>query len=190
MVEGVVWGFFPDFGPLAEDSAAKLKKSQLNVCTVYVFSVLCTLFPSAAEICARLAGNYCTVCHSWQQRSLGQMIWFGLADWAWQYGLLWCVYRFDGDTMIKLGKPRTVGLRLLYSESQTGFNSIYLFQTYEVLALSSVPLLAPPAVKSCRRTERSWAWAPRSPWRSFSSSTISEAFEDYGSSHSIQAGSR
>ncbi len=26
---------FPDFGPLAEDSAAKLKRSQLNVCTVY-----------------------------------------------------------------------------------------------------------------------------------------------------------
>ena len=28
-------GAFPDRGPLAEDSAAKLKKSQLNVCTVY-----------------------------------------------------------------------------------------------------------------------------------------------------------
>jgi hypothetical protein len=59
VVEGTVWSFFPDCEPLAEDSAAKLKKSQLNVCTVYVYSVLCTLFPSAAEICARLAGNYC-----------------------------------------------------------------------------------------------------------------------------------
>jgi hypothetical protein len=32
--EGVVWRF-PYCGPLAEDSAAKLKKGQLNVCTVY-----------------------------------------------------------------------------------------------------------------------------------------------------------
>jgi hypothetical protein len=40
--------------------------------------------------------------------------------------------------MIKLGKPRKVGLRLLYSESQTGFYSIYLFQTNEVLVLSSI----------------------------------------------------
>ncbi len=31
---------FPDWGPLAEDSAAKLKRSQLNVCTVYC--ILCT----------------------------------------------------------------------------------------------------------------------------------------------------
>jgi hypothetical protein len=28
------YGAFPDWGPLAEDSAAKLKRSQLNVCKV------------------------------------------------------------------------------------------------------------------------------------------------------------
>jgi hypothetical protein len=49
---------FPDWGPLAEDSASKLKKSQLNVCTVYVYCVRCTLFPPVAKICARLAGNF------------------------------------------------------------------------------------------------------------------------------------
>ncbi len=32
-------GAFPDCGPLAEDSAAKLKRSQLIVCTVYVYCV-------------------------------------------------------------------------------------------------------------------------------------------------------
>ncbi len=38
----------------AEDSATKLKKGQQNVCTRYgvLFS------PSAAEICARLAGSF------------------------------------------------------------------------------------------------------------------------------------
>jgi hypothetical protein len=50
---------FPDWGPLAEDSAAKLKRSQLSVCTVYVYCVLCTLFSPAAEIWARLTDNYC-----------------------------------------------------------------------------------------------------------------------------------
>jgi len=59
----LVWGF-PDWGPLAEDSATKLKVGQLNVCTgttvyVYVYSVWCTLFPPVAKICARLAGNLC-----------------------------------------------------------------------------------------------------------------------------------
>jgi hypothetical protein len=47
---------FPDFGPLAEDSATKLKRGQLNVCTVYVYGVI---FPPEAEICARLASNFC-----------------------------------------------------------------------------------------------------------------------------------
>jgi hypothetical protein len=28
-------GAFPDCGPMAEDSATKLKRGQLNVCTVY-----------------------------------------------------------------------------------------------------------------------------------------------------------
>ncbi len=50
---------FPDWGPLAEDSATKLKGGQLNVFTVYVFCVWSTLFPPVAEICARLAGNFC-----------------------------------------------------------------------------------------------------------------------------------
>ncbi len=51
----------PNCGPQAEDSATKLKRSHLNVSTVHVYCVcvLCTLFPPAAEICARLAGNYC-----------------------------------------------------------------------------------------------------------------------------------
>ncbi len=53
------YGAFPDWGPLAEDSAAKLKKSQLNVCTVYVYCVRCILLPPVAEIYARLAGNFC-----------------------------------------------------------------------------------------------------------------------------------
>ncbi len=58
---GVVWwyGAFPEWKPLAEDSATKLKRGELNVCTVYVYWVWCTLFPTVAEICARLAGNFC-----------------------------------------------------------------------------------------------------------------------------------
>jgi hypothetical protein len=44
--------------PLAEDSAAKLKRNQLNVCTDRVFCVRCTLLTPAAEICARLASNF------------------------------------------------------------------------------------------------------------------------------------
>jgi hypothetical protein len=48
---------FPDCGPLAEDSATKLQRGQLNVCNVYVY--LCGVqysFPPAAEICP---GNFC-----------------------------------------------------------------------------------------------------------------------------------
>ncbi len=48
----------PDCGLLAEDSAAKLKRSQLNVCTVYAYCVQCTLSPPVAETCARLDGNF------------------------------------------------------------------------------------------------------------------------------------
>jgi hypothetical protein len=51
-------GAFPDWGPLAEDSAAKLKRSQLNLCTVYVYCVRCTLFPPETETCARWANNF------------------------------------------------------------------------------------------------------------------------------------
>jgi hypothetical protein len=49
------YGAFPDCGPLAEDSATKLKGCQLKVCFVYgaLFS------PVVAEIFARLAGNFC-----------------------------------------------------------------------------------------------------------------------------------
>jgi hypothetical protein len=36
------YGASPDCGPLAEDSAAKLKKGQLYVCNVFVDCVLCT----------------------------------------------------------------------------------------------------------------------------------------------------
>jgi len=51
------YGAFPDWGPLAEDFATntKLKRGQLNVCTVYVYCVWWTM----AEICTRLAGNFC-----------------------------------------------------------------------------------------------------------------------------------
>ncbi len=52
-------GAFPDSGPLAEDSATKLKRSQLNVCTMYVYGVLFHPPPPVAEICARLTGNFC-----------------------------------------------------------------------------------------------------------------------------------
>ncbi len=67
-------GLFLIGGPLADDSAAKLKRSQLSVCTVYVYGALCTLFPPAAEICARLAGNYC----QYNSKVWGK--WYGLAD--------------------------------------------------------------------------------------------------------------
>jgi hypothetical protein len=56
----VVWGF-SDWRTLAEDSATKLKRGQLNVCIVYVYcvwSLWCTLFPPVAEICARLARKF------------------------------------------------------------------------------------------------------------------------------------
>jgi hypothetical protein len=54
------YGAFPDWGPLNEDSATKLKRGQLNVCTVYicVLCMVCTLFPPVAEVCARMAGNF------------------------------------------------------------------------------------------------------------------------------------
>jgi hypothetical protein len=61
-------GLFPDCGGHSpKDSTSKLKRGQLNVCTVrygtvrYVFCVWCTLFPPAAEICAGLAGQFLSV---------------------------------------------------------------------------------------------------------------------------------
>ncbi len=53
------YGAFLMGGPLAEDSVTKLKSGQLNVCTVYVYCVWCTLFPLVTEICASLAGSFC-----------------------------------------------------------------------------------------------------------------------------------
>jgi hypothetical protein len=50
------YGAFSDCGPLAQDSAPKLKRGQLNVYNGYVLSVL--FFPRA-EIFARLACNFC-----------------------------------------------------------------------------------------------------------------------------------
>ncbi len=60
--EGVVGSgmrIFLSGEPLAEDSATKLKRGQLNVCTVYVYCVWYTHFPPVADICARLASNFC-----------------------------------------------------------------------------------------------------------------------------------
>ncbi len=48
------YGAFPDCSPLAEDSAAKFKRSQLNVCTVYVYGVRCTLSP----LCPKLVQDW------------------------------------------------------------------------------------------------------------------------------------
>ncbi len=57
-VEGSGLGLFLIGGHLLK-IAARLKRSQLNVCTVYVYCVRCTLFPPVAETCARLASNLC-----------------------------------------------------------------------------------------------------------------------------------
>ncbi len=56
--EGVVWGP-PDWGPLAKDTATKLKRGQLCVLCMCRYCEWCTLFPPVAEICASLAGNFC-----------------------------------------------------------------------------------------------------------------------------------
>ncbi len=39
------YGAFPDCVPLAEDYAGKLKRSQLNVCNLYVYCVQCSFPP-------------------------------------------------------------------------------------------------------------------------------------------------
>ncbi len=63
--EGVVvsgMGLFPEWGPLAEDSATKLKRGQPGPANcVYRVCVLRMVysFPPVAEICARLASNFC-----------------------------------------------------------------------------------------------------------------------------------
>jgi hypothetical protein len=62
-VEGSGMGLLLIGGPLAEDSATKLKRGQINVsilcmCTVYGVLSLPPP-PPVAEICARLSGNFC-----------------------------------------------------------------------------------------------------------------------------------
>jgi hypothetical protein len=60
--------------PLAEDSAAKLKRSQLNVCTVYVSSVLCILFP----LWLKSEPGWPAISVSTSQLfRVGQIVWFG-----------------------------------------------------------------------------------------------------------------
>jgi hypothetical protein len=67
-------GAFPDWGPLAEDSAAKLKRSQLNVCTMYVFCVRCTLFPLWLK---SVPGWPAFSVSTFLQFRVGQIVWFG-----------------------------------------------------------------------------------------------------------------
>jgi hypothetical protein len=54
MDEGVVgsgMGLFLIWGPLAEDSATKLKRGQLSVCTVSVYCVFLYFFPPCGCLC-------------------------------------------------------------------------------------------------------------------------------------------
>ncbi len=46
----MVWGF-PEWGPLAEYSASKLKGGQLNVCTVYVYVYVYSFPPCGRNLC-------------------------------------------------------------------------------------------------------------------------------------------
>jgi hypothetical protein len=69
--KGVVWGF-PYWGPLAEDCAAKLKRSQLNVCTVYVYCVLFSPLWLKSE-----PGWPAISVSTSQQFRVGQIVWFG-----------------------------------------------------------------------------------------------------------------
>jgi hypothetical protein len=71
---GTVWGF-PDWGPLAEDSALKLKGGQLNVCTVYLYSVR---YSSPPPLWVKFVPGWPAISvSSWQVYSLGHIIWFG-----------------------------------------------------------------------------------------------------------------
>jgi hypothetical protein len=61
-------------GPLAEDSAAKLKRSQLNVCTVYVYCVPFSL------MWLKLVQDWpVNFCQYWDK-------WYGLGGWREQGG--------------------------------------------------------------------------------------------------------
>jgi hypothetical protein len=59
-------------GPLAEDSAAKLIRAQLNVCTVYSPPP-----PPAAVSCAGLAGNFLQWLVTVTSVANDMDIWFG-----------------------------------------------------------------------------------------------------------------
>ncbi len=69
-----LYGAFPDWGPLAEDSATKLKRGQLILCTVYVYTLYCVLFPPWLKF---VPGCPAISVSTWQQLRLGQIVWFG-----------------------------------------------------------------------------------------------------------------
>jgi hypothetical protein len=67
--------FFLDWGLLAEDSATKLKGCQLNVCTVYAYTVYGVLF-SPLWLKSEPGWPAISVSTS-QQFRVGQIVWFG-----------------------------------------------------------------------------------------------------------------
>ncbi len=69
------YGAFPDWGPLAEDSATKLKGCQLNVCTAYAYTVYGVLF-SPLWLKSEPGWPVISVSTS-QQFRVGQIVWFG-----------------------------------------------------------------------------------------------------------------
>ncbi len=70
-------GAFHDWGQLAEDSATKLKRGQLNVCTVYVY-VLYGVRYSFPPLWLKFVKGWPAISVSiCQQQSLGHMICFG-----------------------------------------------------------------------------------------------------------------
>ncbi len=69
------YGAFPDWGPLAEGSATKLKECQLNVCTVYAYIVNGVLF-SLLWLKSEPGWPAISVSTS-QQFRVGQIVWFG-----------------------------------------------------------------------------------------------------------------
>ncbi len=69
------YGAFPDWVPLAEDSATKLKGCQLNVCPVYAYTVYVVLF-SPLLLKSEPGWPAISVSTS-QQFRVGQIVWFG-----------------------------------------------------------------------------------------------------------------
>jgi hypothetical protein len=69
------YGAFPDWGPLAEDSATKLKGCQLNVCTVYAYTLYGVLF---SLLWLKSGPGWPAISVSTDQQSrVGQIVWFG-----------------------------------------------------------------------------------------------------------------